>query len=82
MAYRSVETLVNKPAIRDNRDLSNDALNDVERFFPAYNRSLLGRAGARDAEAVLSRDCDRLDLQRGTGSPSESFELEHPASED
>jgi inorganic pyrophosphatase len=57
----AIETPVNKPAVRDIRDLSKDVLDDVEHFFCAYNEAqgrrfvISGRAGAKAAESAVGR---------------------------
>ena len=57
----AIETPVNKPVIRDIRDLPKQVLHDIEHFFRSYNEaqgrqfSISGRAGARAAEGLLRR---------------------------
>jgi inorganic pyrophosphatase len=54
-------TPVNKPSIRDIRDLSEQHLHDLEAFFVSYNRAqgrtfkITGRGGASVARATLAR---------------------------
>lgn len=70
-----IETSVNKPSLRDIKELPADRLKDIEHFFRSYNEAqgrpfeITGRAGPKAAERLL-KSAEHTHTPKGGGTVS------------